>query len=263
MPTVDQLAPATAASDTDVLLTDQAGITRKITRAQLIAGLQPELAIPQGCVVGRGSSGVGAVEVIQVGANLSLNSGTISAAASAFQVSSLAAGVVPRSSDAVPVGQNGTNVAVPYSQFLSGISNVPGLDISGTTITPTGGAAPQKLADWAAGVVLDSGGTLTGALTAPALAVGTIISCAGRVDVNGPVACGSLIAQFGLAVEGGWATMPSYVVANLPKAPPGSLAYAANGRKPGELGGIGTGVLVWATAAGQWLSIISGTTVQA
>jgi hypothetical protein len=39
MPTIDQLAPATAASNTDELIASQNGIARKLTRAQLTAGL--------------------------------------------------------------------------------------------------------------------------------------------------------------------------------------------------------------------------------
>ena len=57
MPTIDQLAPATAASDNDELLVSQSGIARKLTRAQVLAGVQPQLAISCGTLLGRISNG--------------------------------------------------------------------------------------------------------------------------------------------------------------------------------------------------------------
>ena len=48
MPTIDQLAPATAASDTDEIVLSKNGIVRKATRAQLLAGVQPQLAVSPG-----------------------------------------------------------------------------------------------------------------------------------------------------------------------------------------------------------------------
>lgn len=70
MPTIDQLAQATAASDTDELLVSQNGIARKVTRAQVISGLQPQIAVNQNQLLGRQSPGTGAPEQINVGANL-------------------------------------------------------------------------------------------------------------------------------------------------------------------------------------------------
>ncbi len=46
MPTIDQLAPAPAASDTNEIPASQAGILRKLTRAQLLSGFQPSITIP-------------------------------------------------------------------------------------------------------------------------------------------------------------------------------------------------------------------------
>ena len=85
MPTIDQLAPGTAASDSDELLVSQSGIARKITRAQLLAGVQPELAISSGKLLGRTSPGVGSPEQISIGANLRLANGALSASASTIQ----------------------------------------------------------------------------------------------------------------------------------------------------------------------------------
>src|SRR5271166_715945 len=99
MPTIDQLAPATAASDNDELLVSQSGIARKVTRAQVLAGVQPQLAISCGTLVGRASAGVGGPEPISIGANLSLTNGALSANAAPFNVASLAAGTVPASND--------------------------------------------------------------------------------------------------------------------------------------------------------------------
>jgi hypothetical protein len=72
MPTLDQLAPAIAVSDTDEMLISQNGICVKATRAQVIAGLQTELSVPSGSLTGRSSAGTGGPESITVGANLTL-----------------------------------------------------------------------------------------------------------------------------------------------------------------------------------------------
>ncbi len=77
MPTVDQLAPAPAATDADELIASQAGILRRITRAQLLAGLQPELFLPTANLLGRISGSTGAPEPISLGAGLALANGAL------------------------------------------------------------------------------------------------------------------------------------------------------------------------------------------
>ncbi len=165
MPTIDQLAPATAASDTDELIASQNGIARKLTRAQLTAGLQPQLALSAGTLLGRSSAGTGAPEQVSVGANLALNNGHLAAAAAPFQIAQLPAGTVPASGDQVAIAQNGTNVSVSYAQFSSGLSNLSGIDISSMTITPSNSGAIQKVADFAAASLLKGRGAMTGPLT--------------------------------------------------------------------------------------------------
>jgi hypothetical protein len=164
MPTIDQLAPATSSSDTDEMMASQNGVVVKVTRGQVIAGLQPTLSVPSGTVLGRASSGTGAPETLTIGTNLVLQGGTLSATAG-YLVSSLPAGTVPGVGDLVAMGQKGINTAVPFGQFISGLSAVQGVDASQMLITATGATKSQKLADFAAGTVLTSGGTMTGALT--------------------------------------------------------------------------------------------------
>jgi hypothetical protein len=165
MPTIDQLAPATAVSDSDELLVSQSGIARKATRIQILAGVQPQLAIISGTLLGRSSSGIGAAEQIAIGANLSMANGVLSANASPFSIASLTAGLVPASNDLVPLGQDGNNTAVSYGQFMSGLAGLTNVDISRLLVTPTSGGAPIKLADLAANTLALGGGTLTGVLT--------------------------------------------------------------------------------------------------
>lgn len=56
----------------------------------------------------------------------------------------------------------------------------------------------------------------------------------------------------------------SYSVAGLPgSAKPGTQAYATNGRKPGQLAGAGTGVLVYFDNSSVWISVHSGVAVTA
>ena len=58
--------------------------------------------------------------------------------------------------------------------------------------------------------------------------------------------------------------LPGYTVATLPiAATAGAKAYASNGRKSAEAVGAGTGVEVFADSSGRWISILSGTVVQA
>ena len=64
MPTIDELAPATAASDTDEIPVSQGGIARKVTRSQLLAGVQAQIAMAAGTLLGRTSDGTGPSEAI-------------------------------------------------------------------------------------------------------------------------------------------------------------------------------------------------------
>lgn len=165
MPTLDELAPATAASDTDELLVSQAGIARKATRAQLLSGTQAALAVNSGVLLGRSSSGVGAPEAISIGGNLTLSSGVLSAQATPYVVNGLPAGTVPGPNDAVPLGQGGANVAIPYSQFMSALPSVPNIDASAMLVTPVGSGTSETLANFAGAMLPRAGGTMTGPLT--------------------------------------------------------------------------------------------------
>ncbi len=164
MPTIDQLSQATAASDTDEFLASQNGVTRKVTRRQIVTGLQAELLIAPGVLLGRSSTGIGDPEPLNVGSNLVLANGTLSATAAPFVVANLPAGVVPAPGDLVAVGQGGANAAIPYAQFVSGLSSVPGVDGSALSVTPSGGGTPTTLGNLAASMLPKSGGTMTGPL---------------------------------------------------------------------------------------------------
>ena len=52
MPTIGQLAPATSVSDTDELAIFQNGQTLSATRAQVLAGVQQTLTLPQNSLLG-------------------------------------------------------------------------------------------------------------------------------------------------------------------------------------------------------------------
>ncbi|MBN8897577.1 MAG: hypothetical protein J0H35_05220, partial [Rhodospirillales bacterium] len=165
MPTIDELAPATAAADSDQLVVSQAGTTRRVSRAQMISGLQPALSVPTGKLLGRSSSGTGSAETISLGTNLTLAGGTLNAASSPFVVSQLPSGVVPGTTDLIPILQGGTTVAVTYSQFQNSLGKVANVDVSQALVTPTGASAGRRLADIAQSMLPVTGGTLTGALT--------------------------------------------------------------------------------------------------
>ena len=165
MPTIDQLTPATAASDTDEFMVSQGGVARSITRAQVLAGLQPQLSVASGTLLGGSNSGSGGAGQITVGANLTLVSGTLSAATGSYLMTALPGGNVPGGTDSVPIAQAGINVAVTYAQFLSGLPGVTNVDGSQLSVTATGGTLQQRLADFAAATLPRTGGAMTGPLS--------------------------------------------------------------------------------------------------
>lgn len=60
------------------------------------------------------------------------------------------------------------------------------------------------------------------------------------------------------------AQLASYTVAGLPSSSvAGTVAYASDGRKPGEGAGHGTGVLVYYDSTAAWISVHSGVAVTA
>ena len=187
MPTIDQLASATAASDTDEHIVSQAGTALKMSSCQILAGVQPQLALQSGVLLGRSSVGTGSVESLAVGENLTLASGTLSASATPYLVSALPTGVVPAPGDLVPVSQSGTNAAIPYSQFLSGLPEVANIDASQMLLTATGSSTSSKLADFAAGTLPIAGGSMAGPLTLAALPT-TALQAAPKTYVDSQVA---------------------------------------------------------------------------
>ena len=150
MPTIDQLDLAVAVADTDGVMVSQNGTDRKATRAQVVAGLQPLIAVAQSQILGRISAGTGGPEAISLGANLTLSGGTLAAYPLSPLTSSLPVGATPSPADLVPVGQGGRNVAVPYGSFMAGLPGVAGLDGSSLTVLPTIATTPRRLADSAA-----------------------------------------------------------------------------------------------------------------
>jgi hypothetical protein len=165
MPTIDDLPPASSASDTDEFMVSQAGIARKITRAQILNGVQAQLAVPSGSLLGNAGTGMGAPQAITIGGNLSFSGTTLSATASPFVISNLPYGIVPATGDLVPMSQAGTAVAVTYGQFLNGIAGVPNIDLTQALVTPAGATNSQTLGQLSANMLPLSGGTMTGALT--------------------------------------------------------------------------------------------------
>jgi hypothetical protein len=165
MPTIDELAPASSASDSDEFIVSQAGIVRRITRAQVLNGVQSQLAVPSGSLLGSSGSGIGTPEVITVGRNLNFNGSTLSAAAAPFIINNLPTGTVPSSGDLISMSQAGAAVAVTYGQLLNGIAGIPNINLTQALVTPAGATTVQTLGQLTAAMLPLSGGTLTGGLT--------------------------------------------------------------------------------------------------
>lgn len=159
MTTVDQLHAATGVAATDVLAVSQNGVLRKATQAQIVAGLQPTLAVPHATLLGRSSAGTGAPETVAVGRGLSLAGGVLSVPPPAQVFATLPAAGPPGGGDLVPLGQTGHDMALPYAQFMAGLSGVAGVGGSGLVALPTGATASRRLADlFADSVAIESFG---------------------------------------------------------------------------------------------------------
>jgi hypothetical protein len=205
MPMIDQLPPAVSVSDGDEVALSQSGIVRSATRAQLLAGVQAALAAPQGTLLGRMSAGLGAPEIIQIGANLTLAQGALSAPA-AFAVSALSAAAAPQTSDLVAMAQGGENVAAAYGQFMAGLSQVPGIDGSGLVASIAGAPAARRIADlFADAVTIETFGAAGDGVTDDtaafllALASGLPLVLGGRVyAVNGQLSARGNLSMLGV-----------------------------------------------------------------
>ena len=146
MPTIEDLPPVVAAADTDELPAFQSGECRKVTRAQLLAGMQVGIAVAPNALLGRSSSGTGAPENIAVGQNLRLSAGVLTGPAP-FTSASLPAGRMPFATDLVVMGQSGADAGVAYGPFQSGLASLSGIDLSRHLARPTGGLLARSLAD--------------------------------------------------------------------------------------------------------------------
>lgn len=152
MPTIDDLPAAISVSDGDELVISQSDVARKATRAQLLSGVQPAMVVPTASLLGRVSTGMGPPETIALGANLTLSNGTLSAPAP-FQISALPSGGPPAAADLIAVSQGGQNAAIPYSALMSGLTELPALDLSRAMATPTGSNQARTLADLFSGAI--------------------------------------------------------------------------------------------------------------
>jgi hypothetical protein len=147
MPSIDQLPTAIAATDSDLLPVSQAGVLKAITRAELVAGLQPTLSLGSGQLLGRIAQGTGAPAAISLGANLVLANNQLSATAAPYSLHALPQGSTPAATDAIGIVQAGTDRMVPYSQFMAGLSLLPALDASNLLASPSGTTTQRRLAD--------------------------------------------------------------------------------------------------------------------
>lgn len=144
MPTIDQLQPAAASADTDELMATQSGSSRKVTRGQLLAGLQPAIIVPPGALLGNSGTTTSGPVAVTVGSNLTLANGILSAPAP-FVIGNLPGGAAPAATDLVPLSQGGTANSVTYGTFLSGLATLPGFDASPLMMTASGGTSRRSL----------------------------------------------------------------------------------------------------------------------
>jgi hypothetical protein len=145
MPSIDDLEAAVAAADSDELVVSQGGVVRKITRAQLLAGLQPQLAVGSGQLLGRLSSGTGAPEMIRLGTSFTTTHGQINAVPGFPSIAALSPGDTPNPPDLIALQQGGRINAVTYGAFIAGLTGLPGVDGGNLTVRPSFASAPRDL----------------------------------------------------------------------------------------------------------------------
>lgn len=209
MPTIDQLQAASASADTDELMATQSGSSRKVTRAQLLAGLQPAIVVPPGALLGNSGTTSSAPLAITVGSNLTITNGTLSAPAP-FVIPSLPTGAAPGATDLVPLSQNGTASSVTYGTFLSGLGTLAGFDASPLQALATGGSTRRSLAALLGDAVsledfgaLGDGSTNDSAAFAAAIASLRPIRLGPKTYVvNGPLALSNATALTLIGVPG-------------------------------------------------------------
>ena len=143
MPTINELVPVVVAADDDMVPVSQAGAMRRVTRAQMLAGLQPTLALPSGALLGRSAAGLGAPEAIAIGDNLTLQSGVLSGKAD-YRVGSLAVADTVGIADLIGIAQGEREASVSIGQLLAELANIPGLDLSSQLVAAAGGV-PRAL----------------------------------------------------------------------------------------------------------------------
>ena len=153
MPTIGQLPPASSVSDSDEFAIFQNGQTLAATRAQVLAGVQTALTLPQNSLLGGVGPGTAAPMPIAIGANLQLSGTTLSAAAAPFEIGALASGTAPVAVDIVPIGQGGNNVGVSYASFLGAMGAIPGLPGGALTATASGASTKRTISELAANAV--------------------------------------------------------------------------------------------------------------
>jgi parallel beta-helix repeat protein len=212
MTTIGQLPPAASVSDTDELAIFQNGQTLAASRAQLLAGVQRSLTLPQNTLLAGVGPGTAAPVPVSIGANLSLSGDTLSAMASPFVIAGLPGGSTPGAGDIVPIGQAGANVGVSYANFLAGLGNVAGVPGGALTATASGATTARTLDAIAAnavsiedfgakgdGVTDDSAALLAAVASGAPVRLGAkTYAIAGECDVSGS-AC-TLLGVAGLTI---------------------------------------------------------------
>jgi len=205
MPTIDELPPAVSVSDTDEIMVSQTDIARKATRAQILSGVQPALALPQNSLLGRVSAGTGGPEIISLGANLPVTNGTIDAPAP-FLVTALPVAGPPSPTDLVAIAQGGENAAANYAAFMGGLSVLSDISGSNLLVAPSGGVGNRLISDMLADAIsIESFGAVGDGVTdntaafAAAAQSGRPLRLDARIYImNGPLPIGAPIALLGV-----------------------------------------------------------------
>jgi hypothetical protein len=185
MPTIPQLPAATNSGAQDEFPVSQAGITRSVTVAELLAGTQPAIEIPSATLLGRVSLGPGGPEPVTVATGLALQSGALSADGADHAGFALESAL--NLNDQVIVNSGGTPSRVPMpllrGLFTAG-TNVA-ISAAGTVSASTDASVTGELASLTTGLNTTEANLAALAAKIPA---GGYVSLNAQGDITAPTA---------------------------------------------------------------------------
>jgi hypothetical protein len=185
LPTIPQLPVATSTGSADELPVSQAGITRSVSVAELLGGVQPAITLPPSTLLGRVSLGPGGPEPVAVGIGLTVEGANIVATAVDHTTLPSVSAIAP--SDDIIINAAGAPAQAPASAIIGLLT--PGANIvisqTGTIAASTAASVLTELSDLTSGLATTN--TNVAALAAK-IPTGGYVSLNSQGQVTAPIA---------------------------------------------------------------------------